>query len=319
MENPYKVLGVDQRASAEEIRRAFRTLAKQHHPDLNKDRPQAAERFKAINAAYDLLSDPERRARFDRGEIDAEGNETPFGAGGFAGAGGFGFGGGGFRTRSGRAGAEPFGGAPIHELNLDDLLGGMFGGGQGSRPGSGPRAQRGADHSYRLELDFLTAASGGTRRLSLQDGRTVDVTIPPGTEDGTVLRLKKQGGDGWGGTGAGDALVELRVAPHPHFRRVGDDVHLDVPVTVEEAVLGARIKVPTLGKPVMVTVPAHSDGGTVLRLKGRGIHRRGHTPGDLIVTLRIVLGPDAQDEELAGFLRKRADSHGFDPRRAFFT
>lgn len=310
MENPYTVLGVSRTASAEEIRNAYRKLAKKHHPDLNVGKPEAVERFKAISAAYDLLSDPEKRARFDRGEIDAAGNETPFGAGGFGR--GFQGGFGGFRS----GGDASFSGARVHELDLEELFEGVFGG--AARGRAGRKAAAGADESYRIEVDFATAATGGTRRLTLREGRTVDVTIPAGVEDGATLRLRGLGAPGLIGGAPGDALVQVSVLPHPAFRRVGDDVHLDLPVTLEEAVLGARVRTPTLGKPVMLTVPPGSDGGTVLRLKGRGIHRRGRDPGDLIVTLRIVLGPDA-DESLAAFLRTREGARGFDPRRSLFA
>ncbi|HEV7369947.1 DnaJ C-terminal domain-containing protein [Arenibaculum sp.] len=328
MENPYTVLGVSRTASAEEIRDAYRKLAKKHHPDLNVGKPEAGERFKAINAAYDLLSDPEKRARFDRGEIDAAGNETPFGAGGFKQ--GFEGGFGGFRA----AGGDPFSGARVHELDLEELFEGMFAGrgragaggggsgGAGRRSGRAGRGTAGADESYRIEVDFPTAALGGTRRLALRDGRTVDVAIPAGIEDGATLRLRGLGAPGpvGGAVGgaAGDALVQVSVLPHPAFRRVGDDVHLDLPVTLDEAVLGARVRTPTLGKPVMLTIPPRSDGGTVLRLKGRGVHRKGRPPGDLIVTLRIVLGPDA-DDGLADFLRTRAGTRDFDPRHGLFA
>jgi DnaJ-class molecular chaperone len=314
MENPYTVLGVSRTASAEEIRNAYRRLAKKHHPDLNVGRPEAAERFKAINAAYDLLSDPEKRARFDRGEIDAAGNETPFGAGGFGGGFGHGFGAGFGGFRSGRA--DPFSGARVHELDLEGLFEGVFGG--AGRRRAGRKAAAGADESYRIEVDFVTAATGGTRRLTLREGRTVDVTIPAGIEDGATLRLRGLGAPGLIGGAPGDALVQVSVLPHPAFHRVGDDIHLDLPVTLDEAVLGARVRTPTLGKPVMLTVPPGSDGGTVLRLRGKGIHRKGRDPGDLIVTLRIVLGPDA-DESLAAFLRARSGSRDFDPRRGLFA
>lgn len=321
MENPYTVLGVSRTASAEEIRDAYRKLAKKHHPDLNVGKPETGERFKAINAAYGLLSDPEKRARFDRGEIDAAGNETPFGAGGFKQ--GFEGGFGGFRA----AGGDPFSGASVHELDLEELFEGMFAGrgraggnGRGTGRGGGRagRGTAGADESYRIEVDFPTAALGGTRRLTLRDGRTVDVSIPAGIEDGATLRLRGLGAPGLIGGAAGDALVQVSILPHPVFRRAGDDVHLDLPVTLDEAVLGARVRTPTLGKPVMLTVPPRSDGGTVLRLKGKGIHRKGRPPGDLIVTLRIVLGPDA-DDGLAEFLRTRAGTRDFDPRHGLFA
>jgi DnaJ-class molecular chaperone len=310
--DPYETLGVGKGASAEEIRSAFRKLAKKCHPDLNKDRPDAADRFRAINAAHDLLSDPEKRARFDRGEIDAEGNEIPFAAGGgFRGGFREGFGGGfaGDFAR-GRAGGDPFGGARVHELNLEELFGDVFGRAGGRAEAGGPAGR--PERRHRIEVDFVTAAAGGSRRLSLEDGQAIDLSIPAGMEDGAVLRLKGKG------PGGGDALVEVKVAPHPFFRRVGRDIHLDVPVTLDEAILGGRVKVPTLGRPVMLTVPPGSDSGTVLRLKGKGIHPKGGTPGDQIVTLKLALGPDAKpDGELADWLRRRGGS-GHDPREGLF-
>ncbi|WP_207483615.1 DnaJ C-terminal domain-containing protein [Arenibaculum pallidiluteum] len=306
MKNPYEVLGVAPSATEDEIRKAYRKLAKRFHPDLNQGQPEAERRFKEIGAAYDLLSDAEKRQRFDRGEIDAEGNELHPGFAGFSARGG-GFG--------GRAG-DPFGqgayggafsGGQAGEIDLEELLGGVFGsfGRRAGSQASGPPRQ--PESRVRVEVDFVTAARGGTRRLVLEDGRALDVAIPPGTEDGTVLRLRGQGARG------GDVLADVRVAPHRLFRRIGDDIHMNLPVTLREAVLGGRVRVPTLGKPVMLAVPPGSDGGTVLRLRGKGVHRRGHEPGDQIVTLRIVLGPEA-DAALKEFLEGRGES-GFDPRQ----
>lgn len=329
--DPYETLGVGKGASTEEIRSAFRKLAKRYHPDLNKDRPEAADRFRAINAAHDLLSDPEKRARFDRGEIDADGNEVPFAAagGGFRGfrddfRGGFqgGFGSafgdfaGDFARGRGRAGGDPFAGARVHELNLEELFGDAFAQ-AGARGPAGRQERARRIEPQRIEVDFVTAAVGGSRRLAFEDGTAIDLTIPAGIEEGTVLRLKGRG------AGGGDVLVEVGIAPHPFFRRVGRDIHLDLPVTPAEAVLGGRVKVPTLARPVMVTVPPGSDTGTVLRLKGKGIHPKGGTAGDEIVTLKVVLGPDARpDGELAAWLRRRRDEaggeEGTDPRAGLF-
>jgi len=294
MKDPYQTLGVSRTADADEIRQAYRKLAKQVHPDLHPGDKDRETRFKEINAAYDLLSDPDKRARFDRGEIDSQGAEMH-------GAGAWGFGGG-----SGPfAGSTQFGGgARGAEINLDDLLGGLFG-----RRAS-PAPEPAGDHQYSVTVGFLDAATGTEKRLTLQDGRTVEVNVPAGVEDRQVLRLRGQGARTR--LGAGDALVEVRVSPHRFFKRQGDDIHVEVPVTLSEAVLGARIKVPTIGKPVMVTVPKGSDSGTVLRLRGKGIKRPKSTAaGDQIVTLKVVLG--TMDEELEAFAAKRAKDET-DPR-----
>ena len=303
--DPYQILGVSRTADADTIRRAFRKIAKTDHPDLNPGDAAAEERFKAANAAHDLLSDPERRARYDRGEIDGTGQEVPprgyyrdqaEGAQGaryrprdpFAGMGG------------GTAGAASF-----DPDDLEDILG-MF----RSRE-SGPR--RGRDARYRLAVDFLDAVNGATRRLTLPDGRDLDVRIPPGLEDGQVLRLRGRGSPGSQGAPDGDALIEVAVGPHPFYERAGRDLRMEVPVTLAEAVLGARVAVPTPRGEVTMTIPPRSDAGTGLRLRGRGVAESGGTPaGDLLVTLRLVLGP--VDEKLEEFLRRWSPPAGEDPR-----
>lgn len=316
-DDPYKTLGVSRTASAEEIRRAFRAIAKRDHPDLNPGDAAAEARFKSANAAHDLLSDPDRRARYDRGEIDGAGQDVPprgyyrdyaegsqgarYGAG--AAGGGTGSGGGWSGTWSGTGGLDPD--------ELEDILG-RFGG----RSGTGG-ARRGRDARYSLTVDFLDAVNGATRRLTLPDGRNLDVRIPPGLEDGQVLRLRGRGAPGTGGAPDGDALIEVSVAPHPYFERAGRDLRLELPVTLPEAVLGAKVPIPTPRGEVTLTIPAKSDAGTQLRLRGRGVAESGNTPaGDLIITLRLVLGP--VDERLAEFLRGWAPSQsgrpGADPR-----
>jgi DnaJ-class molecular chaperone len=289
MADPYEILGVRRDESAEAIRKAYRKLAKRYHPDLNPNDKSAAERFKTINAAYDILSDPEKRARYDRGEIDAEGHETAAAHGPawrqYAGAEAYGAGGGqGFTAE-----------------DLETLFGHAFGEGLGSF-GAG----RGRDAHYSLTISFLEAANGAVRRLTLPDGRTLDVTIPAGVRDGHVLRLRGQGRPGR--HGPGDALVEISVAPHPVFRREGDDVIVDLPVTLQEAVLGATLEVPTVKGRVRLTVPPGSGDGTRLRLKGRGI-----AGGHQYVVLHPVL-PPAEEPELAEFLRKWKPAHPFNPR-----
>jgi DnaJ-class molecular chaperone len=297
--NPYEVLGVKADATDEQIRSAYRKLAKKFHPDLNPGNKQAEARFKEISVAHDLLSDKEKRARFDRGEIDASGAERPEHAyqryGGFAeGAPG---------TRYEYHSAE--GMAPE---DLDDLFA-FFG--RGARSNT-PR--RGSDLHFALTIDFLAAINGGKQRVSLTPERSLDVTIPPGVRDGHVLRLQGQGSPGRNAGPAGDALIEIHVTPHPFFRREGDDIHLDLPVTVGEAVLGAKVTVPTPTGPVSMTIPANANTGRVLRLKGKGAPRPGGGHGDQYVTLKVVL-PEGGDAELTRFMREWAPQHSYDPRR----
>ncbi len=287
MADPYETLGVRRDDSEETIRKAYRKLAKRYHPDLNPGDKQAAERFKAINAANDILSDKEKRARYDRGEIDAEGHET---AAAHAGA---------WRQY---AGAEPYGGGAGHGFSAEDLET-LFGHAFGEGLGGG----RGRDMHYSLTVSFLEAATGAVRRVTLPDGRTLDVTIPPGVHDGHVLRLRGQGRHGVRGP-AGDALVEISVAPHRLFRREGDDIVIDLPITLQEAVLGGTIEVPTIKGRVRLTVPAGSGDGTRLRLKGRGI-----AGGHQYVVLHPVL-PPGEEPALAAFLREWQPAHPFNPR-----
>lgn len=298
MADPYSTLGVQRGASEKDIKSAYRKLAKELHPDRNKDNPKAAERFSDVTKAYDLLSDKDKRAQFDRGEIDADGNPAmPFG--GNAGFGGGGFGGGGFRSAAGGARGfsahdfEGFGGA---EADLGDIFEGLFGrGGMGSRnDGFGSRRQgpprRGANVSYRLKVPFADAAVLKPQRIALADGKTIDLKLPAGVEDGTQMRLKGKGEPGPAGNG--DALVTVQVEPHAFFKRDGADVRLDLPVTLDEAVRGAKVKVPTVDGPVMLTVAPGSGSGKVLRLKGKGFSKKGGGRGDQLVTLEIELPED---------------------------
>jgi DnaJ-class molecular chaperone len=296
-DDPYDLLGVPRTATTEEIRRAFLKLAKKNHPDLNPGDAAAEKRFKAASAANDLLSDPERRARFDRGEIDAAGQERPRPRPSYREH---------AETAQGRryahAGTEAW-----EPEDLDDILGQMFGGARRS----GPR--RGHDESYRLSVDFLDAVNGASRRLTLPDGRTLDVKVPPGIEPGQILRLRGQGGEGTGDAPRGDALITIDITPHPFFRRDGRNIRMDLPVSLREAVLGERITVPTPRGPVQMTIPAKSDTGRELRLRGRGVAGHGHTAaGDLYVTLRVAIGPS--DPALETFLRDWKQEPPFDPR-----
>ncbi len=299
-EDPYTTLGIPRTASEDEVRRAFRTLAKKHHPDLNPGDSAAEARFKAISAANELLSDADKRARFDRGELDAEGQPRPERQfyRGYADAPGRG----GYTARPGTPE-----GHPLSEEELGDIMGAFF------RPRAPTGPARGADHSYALEVPLLDAVRGTTTRLALPDGRTLDVTIPPGLEDGQTLRLRGGGAPGRNGGPPGDALIEVAVLPHSHFRREGRDLHLDLPVTVREAVLGARVPVPTPGGTVTLSVPPRSDSGTRLRLRGRGVPASGDTPaGDLFCTLRLVLG--GADDRLAALLADWHPAEEPDPR-----
>jgi DnaJ-class molecular chaperone len=300
----YATLGVPRDASAEDIRRAYRGLAKQHHPDLNPGNKSAEERFKALASAYDILGDTDKRGRYDRGEIDAAGAEARPEQPSYR---GYAEGAPGARYRQ-SAGAGP----DLSEADLGDLFEDLFAETRGQRSNT-PR--RGRDQGYQLTIDFLDAVTGATKRLALPDGRGLDVRIPPGIEDGQTMRLKGQGSPGRQGGPAGDALIEIHVTPHRFFRREGRDVHVELPVTLSEAVLGGKIMVPTPTGPVTMTVPRRSDSGTRLRLRGRGVAAHGGQPaGDEFVTLKVVLG-DA-DDALESFLRGWTAGHDFDPRRS---
>ncbi|MFM2044375.1 MAG: hypothetical protein RLY86_2951 [Pseudomonadota bacterium] len=314
MRDPYQILGVVRSATADDIKQAYRRLAKQYHPDLNPGRADIEMKFKEVNAAYSLLSDPEKRARFDKGEIDASGAERPDSTfrRAYAGAGtGAGPGAGGARGR-----ANPF---DFDEDPFADLFGAArrrygAGAGAGAAGGAGVKA-KGSDVAYSVTVPFTDACIGTKRRLTLTTGKSIDITIPPGTRDQTKLRLKGQGLAGLGGAGAGDAIVEVVVTPHPFFTRKEDDIHLETPVTLQEAILGASIKVPTLDGLVQVRVPKGANSGTMLRLKGKGVFnpdRKIH--GDQYVKLTVML-PEKVDAELAAFIEKWAKTHDYDPRK----
>ncbi len=303
MADPYSILGVAKGATEAEVKKAYRTLAKELHPDKNKDNPKASERFSRVTAAYDLLSDKDKRARFDRGEIDGDGNPAnPF-------AGGNPFGGaGGFRPGQGSGGNFDFGGGGA---DMGDIFEGLFGGGRGRGAGGGfagfggrPEPQpRGANVSYRLSVPFEDAATLKPQRITLQDGKTIDLKLPKGVESGTQMRLPGKGQHGPGG--AGDATVTIDVPRHAFYERDGIDVRLDLPVTLAEAVQGGAIRVPTVDGPVMVNVPRGSTSGKVLRLKGRGFTGKEGVRGDQLVRLQVDL--PAADEALAAFVESWTD------------
>jgi DnaJ-class molecular chaperone len=308
--DPYQELGVPRTATADELRRAFRKLAKQHHPDANPGNHASEERFKRISAAFDLLSDKEKRERFDRGEIDADGREIVrgFPGGGFGGPRGGGFGGGGFS-----GGGQ---GAQFEGVDINDILGEMFGG--RGRPRGGPGGgfggpQKGSDVRARLDIDLEDAIAGARKRISFSDGRTIEVTIPKGAVEGQVLRLKGQGQPGPGG--AGDALIELGFKPHPLYRREGETLVMDLPVSAPDAILGGKITAPTPDGPVSLTVPKGSSSGATLRLKGRGLpDPKTGKRGDLLARLMISL-PDQIDPELERFAEKWRKERPYTPRR----
>ena len=289
--DPYQTLGVKKDASQDDIQKAYRRLAKKLHPDLNPGNKQAEEQFKEVSQAYDLLGDADKRARFDRGEIDASGAERP-------------------RQRYYRDFAE---GASSYasdsgfaDFGADDFLSEIFG-----RQARGNLRMRGQDLHYRLPLSFLDAINGGKQQLTLPDGSVLDVAIPPGTRDGQVLRLRGKGRPGIGGGPAGDALIEIEVRPHHVFTRKGDDIHVELPISLKEAVLGGKVKVPTPSGAVTMSVPKWSNTGTVLRLKGQGVPKPGGSRGDEYVALKVML-PERPDPELEKFVSQwlPADADG---------
>ena len=295
----YQRLGLKRGASEAEIKKAYRSLAKQLHPDRNKDNPKAAERFAQVTHAYDMLSDKDKRARYDRGEIDEEGNpKMPFG-GGF----------GGYQSSGGPqpgGGFENFNFEAGDGADLSDLFEGLFGGASGGR-GGGPfsgfrqrarAAQKGADVAYRLKIAFEDAVALKPQRITLADGKTIDLKLPQGLEDGTRIRLAGKGEDGPGGRG--DAIVTIEVAPHRFYTREGTNIRLELPVTLKEAVLGAKVKVPTPDGPVMLTIPKGTTSGKVLRLKSRGFAAKDGKRGDQLVAVEIDVPAD--DSELQNFV-----------------
>lgn len=297
MADPYATLGVARNAGEADIKKAYRKLAKELHPDRNKDDPKKAEKFAQVTRAYDLLNDKDKRARFDRGEIDGEGNPAaPFGfGGGGGGQGGF---------QAGPGGGFDFGG---QQADIGDIFEGLFGGRRGGGGGGftggfgrRPPPAKGANVPYKLSVSLEDAARLQAQRVTLGDGKTIDLKLPPGVESGTQMRLAGKGQEG--PAGAGDAIITIEVQSHRFFVRDGDDIRLDLPVTLAEAVLGGPVRVPTPDGAVMLTVPKGATSGKVLRLKGRGFHRKDKTRGDLLVTLMVDLPAD--DAELAEFVER---------------
>lgn len=298
MKDPYLVLGVSKTVSGDELKKAYRKLARTLHPDLNPGNKQAEERFKEVSAAYDLLSDPGKKAKYDRGEIDASGADKA--------------------RYSYRSYAESGKGGKYRDFDFgfgaEDIVSEIFGARTG-RAQSGARMRlKGADQHYSLKVGFVEAAQGSTKRITLPTGKNLDVRIPPGVEDGQTLRLKGQGAPGTSDGEPGDALVEITVESHPFFSRDGYDIHLDLPVTLPEAVMGAKVTVPTIHGKVTVTVPPGANTGTTLRLKGKGIgHGKGGEHGDQFIRLKVML-PDKPDAELQAFLQQWSKAHPYDVR-----
>jgi len=297
-EELYAVLGVRKDASDDDIRKAYRALAKKHHPDLNPGDKVAEETFKKVQGAHQILSDAEKRRKYDAGEIDAAGNETPRSY---------------YREYASADGGRQYRSSAGFE-DLSDIFSDLFRQrGQGGPEGANIR-MRGGDVRYRMEVSFLEAANGARKRVTMPDGKTLDIAIPPGQRDGQVLRLRGKGNPGYGGAEAGDAYVEVQVAAHPVFERHGNDIHIELPVALHEAVLGAKVRAPTPSGDVTVTIPPGSNSGDTLRLKGKGVAAGpGRAAGDELVTLRIVL-PEKPDDQLKSFLEGWAKSHGYDPR-----
>jgi DnaJ-class molecular chaperone len=287
--NPYSILGVSPKASFEEIKVAYRKLAKQYHPDLNPGKPEIEKKFKDINAAYDLLSDSQKKERFDRGEIDASGQDVPFGG-----------------RHYGSSSSNPFKGGG--DFNIEEIFEELL--------NKRPRSRKGGTVTQTLDLNFIEAAIGCQKRLTKSDHKSFDVNIPAGVSHGQTLRLKGQGQPGTRGGEAGDLMLEIHVAEHPYFKRENNDIYLNLPITLDEAILGAKVEIPTIHGPIQLTLPKGSNTDTKLRLKGKGIHKKGTVPGDQYIILKIML-PQKDSSELETFFKSWAKSHSYSVRSHF--
>jgi|SRR5689334_720641 len=320
MRDPYEVLGVPRSASAAAIKSAFRKLAKKHHPDSNKDDPKAAARFAELNTANEILGDEDKRKQYDRGEIDAEGKPRfqgfPGGGSGRAGPGGFES----YSFRSGPGGSGS-GGGGFGGGSFEDILNSMFGGAaRGGRAGGGSpfEFESGGvgldlDLSVAMTVSLEEAVKGAEKRVRLPTGRELNVRVPAGVTSGQQIRLKGQGEQAQGHK-PGDLLITVNIAPHPFFKVDGSDVRIDLPITLYEAVLGGKVRVPTLGSAVELSIPKNTSSGRTFRLKGKGLPKASGASGDLFVTTRIML-PDGNDSELETLMQKWRDSHPYNPRR----
>ncbi|WOH53483.1 DnaJ C-terminal domain-containing protein [Bradyrhizobium sp. sBnM-33] len=321
MRDPYEVLGVPRGASATAIKSAYRKLAKKHHPDNNKNDPKAAARFSEINAANEIIGDEDKRKQFDRGEIDAEGKPRfqGFPGGGFSGDARGRAGGGGFESYTFRSGGGPGG---MGGAGFEDILNSMFGGAARSGRAGGGRTFEFDTGGIGLDLDLNVAMTvsleesvkGGEKRVRLPTGKELNVKIPAGVTAGQQIRLKGQG-ETTPGHPPGDLLITVSIAPHPFFKVDGSDLRLDLPITLYEAVLGGKVRVPTLGGAVELSIPKNTSSGRTFRLKGKGLPKPGET-GDLFVTTRIIL-PDGNDSELEALMHKWRNGHPYNPRSDF--
>lgn len=304
-DDPYAALGVAKTATDAEIKKAYKRIARESHPDLNPGDPKAEARFKAASAAYDLLKDAEQRARFDRGEIDAQGQERPerrF-----------------YREYAEGPEATYHSSRGFEDIDMSDVFSDLFGrrgGGRAAGGGGAQFAMRGQDQHFTLEISFLDSIYGATQRITLPGAGPLEVTIPQGVRDGQTLRLKGKGAPGYGEGPPGDALVTIAVAPHPYFHREGDDIEIELPISIDEAVLGGKVETPTIDGKVALTVPKGATTGQILRLRGRGV-KRGDARGDQRVRLKIVT-PPAIDPALAEFFETWRKDHAYDPRKGMF-
>ena len=295
-DDPYAALGLTKTATDAEIKKAYKRIARESHPDLNPGDPKAEARFKAASSAHDLLKDPERRARFDRGEIDAQGHDKPerkF-----------------YREYAEGPEATYHTSRGFEDIDMSDVFSDLFG---RRAKGGGGFSARGQDQHFTLEISFLDAVYGATQRLTLPGGGPLEVTIPQGVQDGQTIRLRGKGAPGFGEGPPGDALVTITVAPHPTFRREGDDIEIELPITFDEAVLGGKVETPTIDGKVALTIPKGATTGQMLRLRGRGV-KRGDRRGDQRVRLKIVAPPEI-DSALSAFFEDWRKTHAYDPRK----